>query len=49
MSFVTKNNDMLDKYNEIWGKIKEMLNVKFQSMPNYDEKYEKTKQENLMV
>ena len=30
---------MLDKYNEIWDKIKEKLNIKFQSMPVHDEKY----------
>ena len=29
---------MLDKYN-IWDKIKETLNIKFHSMPVYDEKY----------
>ena len=33
----------LDKYNEIWDKIKEALNIKFHSMPVYDEKYIKTK------
>ena len=26
-----------DKHNEIWSKIKEALNVKFHSMPVYDE------------
>ena len=29
----------LDKYNEIWEKIKEALNIKFQSMHAYDEKH----------
>ena len=33
MSFVIKDNDVLDKYNEIWDKIKEKLNIKFHSMP----------------
>ena len=42
MSFVIKNDDVLDKYNEIWNKIKEKLNIKFHSMPVYDEKYIKT-------
>ena len=37
MSFMVKNDDVLDKYNEIWDKIKETLNIKFHSMPDYDE------------
>ena len=43
MSFMIKNDDVLDKYNEIWNKIKKTLNVKFHSMPVYDEKYIKAK------
>ena len=43
MSFVIKNDDVLDKYNEIWDKIKGKLNIKFHSMPVYDEKYIKAK------
>ena len=43
MSFVNKDDDVLDKYNEIWNKIKKTLNVKFHSMPVYDEKYIKAK------
>ena len=43
MSFVIKDDDVLDKYNEIWGKIKETLNIKFHSIPVYDEKYIKAK------
>ena len=39
MSFATKDDDVLDKYNEIWDKIRETLNIKFHSMPAYDEKY----------
>ena len=38
MSFVIKDDDVLDKYNKIWGKIKETLNIKFHSVPVYDEK-----------
>ena len=34
---------MLDKYNEIWDKIKEALSIKFHSRPVYDEKYIKIK------
>ena len=43
MSFVIKDDDVLDKYNEIWDKIKETLSIKFHSMPVYDEKYMKAK------
>ena len=37
MSFV------LDKYNEIWNKIKNTLNIKFHSMTVYNEKHIKGK------
>ena len=43
MSFLIKEDDVLDKYNEIWNKIKKTLNTKFHSMPVYDEKYIKAK------
>ena len=43
MSFVIKDDDMLDKYKEIWDKIKETLSIKFHSTPVYDEKYIKAK------
>ena len=43
MSFIIKNDDVLDKHNEIWKKIKEDLNIKFHSMPVYDEKFIKAK------
>ena len=43
MSFFIKDDDVLDKYNEIWNKIKKTLNIKFHSMPVYDEKYIKAK------
>ena len=33
MSFVIKVDDVLDKYNEIWDKIKHTLNIEFRSMP----------------
>ena len=49
MSFLIKDDDVLDKCNEIWNKIKKTLNIKFHSMPVYDEKYIKAKVENLMV
>ena len=37
MSFVIKDDDVLDKYNKIWDKIKETLSIKFHSV--YDKKY----------
>ena len=43
MSFVTKDDDVLDKHDEIWDKIKETLNIKFHIMPFYDEKHIKSK------
>ena len=43
MYFETKDDDVLDKYNEIWDKIKEALSIKFHSMPACDEKYIKAK------
>ena len=35
-SFVIKEDDVFDKYIEIWNKI---LDIKFHSLPVYDEKY----------
>ena len=43
MSFVIKDDDVLDKYNEICNKIKETLGIKFHRTPVYDEKYIKAK------
>ena len=43
MSFGIKDDNVLDKYNEIWNKIKNTLNIKFRSMPVYDETYIKAK------
>ena len=43
MSFVIKDDDVLDKYNELWDKLKTDLNIKFHRMPVYDEKYIKAK------
>ena len=39
ISFAIKDDDVLDKYNKLWDKIKEALSIKFLSMPVYDEKY----------
>ena len=43
MSFMVKDDNALDKYNKIWDKIKEKLNIKFHSMPVYDKTYIKAK------
>ena len=43
MSFVIKDDDVLDKYNEIWYNIKETLSIKFHSMVVYDKKHIKAK------
>ena len=42
--FVIKDDICLHKYNEIQDKIKEKLNIKYHSMPVYDEKYIKAKE-----
>ena len=42
-SFFVRDDNVLDKYNEIWDKIKEKLSIKFHSMPVYDQKYLKVK------
>ena len=43
MSYTVKDDDVLDKYYEIWDMIKETLSVKFHNMPVYDEKCIKAK------
>ena len=43
MSLKIENEDVYLKYNEIWNKIKSILNIKFHSQPIYDDKYIKTK------
>ena len=43
MSSTVKDNNVLDKYSNIWDKNKEKLNIKFHSMSVYDETYIKAK------
>ena len=43
MSFLIKNSEVQEKYEEIWDVIKNKLNIKFHSQPNYENKYLKTK------
>ena len=43
MSFMIKDDNIFDKYNEIWEKIKETLSIQFHSGPVYDQTYIKAK------
>ena len=43
MSFLIKNDEVLDKYNKIWDVIKNKLGIKFHSKPVYGETYIKAK------
>ena len=43
MSFMVKDDNMLDKYNKIWNVIKNKLKIKFHSKPVYDRKNLKVK------
>ena len=45
MSFKVTDKKLLNKYNKIWEKVEELLNVKFDSKPIYgeDDKYIKAK------
>ena len=43
MSFLVRDDNVLDKYNKIWDKIKEKVSIKFHSQLVYDETYIKVK------
>ena len=43
MSFLIKNSDVWEKYEQIWNVIKNKLNIKFHSQPIYENKYLKAK------
>ena len=50
MSFLIKDDEVWEKYDEIWDVIKNKLSIKFHSKPVYDQKYLKAKKlENLMA
>ena len=49
MSFMVKEDGVLDKYNKIWDKIKNKLNIKFHSIPVYDRNMERLKLKNSTV
>ena len=39
MSFLIKNSEVWEKYEDIWNVIKNKLNIKFHSQPIYENKY----------
>ena len=43
MSLSIKNNEVWEKYEDIWNVIKNKLNIKFHSQPIYENKYLKAK------
>ena len=43
VSFLIKDDDLLEKYNEIWEKVKISIKKEFDSEPIYNEKYLQTK------
>ena len=43
MSFLIKDDEVWEKYEQIWDLIKNKLGIKFHSEPVYDKKYLKTK------
>ena len=42
MSFVIKNDEVCEKYEEIWNVIKNKLGIKFHSEPIYEKKKKNT-------
>ena len=46
MSFFDKNDEVLEKYNEIWEKVKNITKKEFDSGPVFNEKYLKAKTNN---
>ena len=49
MSFKTGEKQLLKKYNQIWKRVKKLLNIKLDSKPVYGDngKYIKTKIKNI--
>ena len=43
MSFLVNDTELLIKYTEIWNKIRDLINKKFDSEPVYNNKYINTK------
>ena len=42
MSFLIENNEVWEKYEEVWNVIKNKLGIKFHSEPIYENKYLKS-------
>ena len=42
ISFLTKDDEVLEKYNEIWGKVKNSLKKEFDSEPVNNKKISKS-------
>ena len=47
--FLIEDGDLLEKYNTIWDKVSADTKKEFNSKPIYNQKYLKTKINNLMV
>ena len=43
MSFLIKDHELLEKYNENWEKVKNCIKKEFDSKTVYNEKYQKAK------
>ena len=43
MSYLTKDDESLEKYNEMWEKVKNSIKKEFDTEPVYNEQYLKTK------
>ena len=41
--YISKDNGLLEKYNEIWEKVKNSIKKEFDSEPVYNKKYLKAK------
>ena len=41
--FLDKNDEVLEKYNEIWNKVGKVIKKEFDSEPIYNDNYAKTK------
>ena len=48
MSFLIKDDELLEKYNEIWEKVKNIIKKEFDSEAVYNEKYLKVKIKSYM-
>ena len=49
MSFSIKDDELLEKYNEIWEKVGNSSRKEFDSEPVYNEKYLKTKMTQIFI